>query len=191
MSKETTEFRLYEDGSLKTPDGSFQSEEFCIEQMKKTTAENQSRQLVARYCVNDPCIGTECIRKCCPDGMAFQSGFVCETFVGDFHIQLQNEQVEITGKEISNIYHGAPQCSKLIPLQPDTNELDIFYVLPNSLYFPAYPKDERFQKNYCVDDMVSGNDTVSTFFSNTPVNLKQFIVFMDGSFRAISFYRDH
>lgn len=167
IAKTSTQFRLYEDGSVDTSDGKFQPAQFCIEQSKVDGVVQP--QLVARFCVRDPCTETECIRKCCPDGMAMNlTSKLCAKFADDFIVAIRNENGSDAAVSIETVRHGAPHCSTpgFNALDPSAYEEDEFYVIPSGdLYVPAYPKEDRVLEEYCIDRFFDEKETVSCMFS--------------------------
>lgn len=153
IEKTSTQFNLYEDGSLKTAQGSFQFGEFCIEQMLKSEGDST---LVARYCIRDPCNDTSCIRKCCPDGMAVdRTTLLCHGDVQDFNITIQDERGFVVDENIDGIRYGIPECFEIFSASLADHQ---FYLLPSgSLYLEELTG--TFEE-YCVDNQFPINNTV-------------------------------
>jgi hypothetical protein len=72
----------------------------------------------------------------------------------------------------------APKCPHgMFPLLPDVNDEDEFYVLPDGqIYLPHYPEDDRYTRDYCIDDFFSEQgDIVSRNFENKFTLMLSFI----------------
>jgi Methuselah N-terminus len=158
----STEFTLLDDGTVEIPNitTKFSPGEVCI------ANSFHSKDLVARFCVPDPCTLSSCVRKCCPQGFVMNSvTHSCEPANIEFSVDYRNESghnVTISNK--LPIRSGViPSCDHLIPLDPEINKRDNFNILQNgSVHVPAYPEGSRVFDDYCIDDFKVNTTIVST-----------------------------
>jgi len=164
------EFLLFDNGSILTlPHNTIIPERnFCIDQYQSSN----SSALVARYCLPDPCNTTDgmmnCIRKCCPEGMAFdRKNQLCQKMQFPENItyfQLRDEfGVAIlpeSSKALAIVREAAtPTCSSgnMIHRFVSDFSTDCFFILPNgSMFFPLEGK-LILNDQYCVDHQYDGN----------------------------------
>jgi len=162
------EFLLFDNGSILTlPHNIIIPERnFCIDQYQSSN----SSALVARYCLPDPCNTTDgemnCIRKCCPEGMAFdgktqqcQKMLLPENII---YFKLRDEfGVAIlpgSSKVLPMICEAAaPICSSGNMIHRFVSSIDCFSIIPNgSMLFPL-EKKLILNDQYCVDHQYDGN----------------------------------
>jgi len=160
VAKVITDFRLYDDGSLTSPSWKLKAGKFCMDQMKPSGSEPQ---FVARFCMIDPCNATDCIRKCCPHGMAVDDiNKVCQFYSKEFRPDIRNENGSVVDGCGTMVLDGAgvPVCAnEMFSLRPALYPEDEFYILPSGeLYVVSYTSDNRIHKN-CIDTFMDGNIT--------------------------------
>ena len=116
-------------------------------------------------CTSDPCSSRGCIRKCCPEGYAMNENTrECSLFDGQFNVDLQDEN----GAPVENLTlafrAGAmPACApeQLFDLDPAARPEDRFSVLPSGhLYKADFPKEQRKNSEYCVDNFIHDEKVV-------------------------------
>lgn len=183
VSQSTRDFRLYTDGSVVVISSSqgarLLKNEFCLNQISSA---EQEAEFAVRYCVADPCNQTHCIRKCCPTGMALNTTTqLCQSYNEPFVLIFHNVSGQVVTPDPGSyiIRDGdAPKCPHgMFPLLPDVNDEDEFYVLPDGqIYLPHYPEDDRYTRDYCIDDFFSEQgDIVSRNFENKFTLMLSFI----------------
>ena len=161
----TTQFKFIIDGSLRlNEDGrTFQIGQFCLSQVF-----GSDEEIVARFCAPDPCIEMKpdiagCLRKCCPIGMKL-NGYCQPSSSPSFDIQFRNELGEPIDRNLSSYVirdSVTPKC--VHGLNGLRNPLDDpFYILPDArIYISAYPNNDRFVSEYCIDmESSNGSDVV-------------------------------
>lgn len=131
---------------------------FCVAQIE---SEEDDPQYVGRFCVADPCKQSNCIRKCCPEGMAI-IGRTCQSFAEEFApvVRRKNGAVENITDITILAGVGAPICKEGINLlMPSNNSYDEFLVLPSgSIHIPSYSQDLGVE--YCTDILLGDNTKV-------------------------------
>lgn len=167
VGQSSTQFRFLDDGTLGTVDGTvLQSGNFCLDQVMKREG---SPEFVARFCARDPCDGTECVRKCCPNGMAINTNTrLCQLYPDRLNISVQSEDGMVVESQINVIRDGAaPKCPTGInPLNPSQWPQDKFYILPTGeLYVPANEKEHRTLREYCIETSFGQNVTVDKCYT--------------------------
>jgi hypothetical protein len=166
-SQSTRDFRLYTDGSavISSSGERLPANSFCLNQI--SSGEVDAAEFAVRHCASDPCNQTNCIRKCCPLGMALNTTTqLCQTYNEPFALEFRN----VTGHVVTPnpasylIRQGdVPKCQHgMFPLSPNTNPEDEFYVLSDGqIYLPFYPENDRYTRDYCIDDFSSEEGIVS------------------------------
>ena len=174
ISTNSTQFKFIQDGSLRLDDGRrFKPGEFCLNQVES------SATFVARFCIPDPCSKDKnnddyCVKKCCHNGMAVHLFverllMICLPNSVPFNVTFRNESGHFIIKPASYVtkYESGPKCSEGVNLLNDQNEDDTFYILTNgTIYSPNYPEKDRTTINYCLDNFVHEDDTVSYYLLN-------------------------
>jgi len=163
-SKSTKDFRLYTDGSAVISSGErLQTKEFCLNQISSGEPE---AEFAVRYCIGDPCNQTNCIRKCCPMGMALNTTTqLCQSFSQPFSLVFHNVSGHVvTPSPASYVIRDgdAPKCQHgMFPLSPASNRDDEFYVLPDGqIYLTQYPANDRYTREYCTDDFIDEDGNI-------------------------------
>ena len=92
----------------------------------------------------------------------------CEIHSKEFNFAIQNEDGSVVNTTDISIIDGAtsPVCMNSINvLQPDLyGETDEFYILPSGLLkIPGYDNDKSIVADYCVENFLGSNVTVSEF----------------------------
>lgn len=164
--KTSTDFQIFEDGSLKTADGIVREPgEFCVNRIVSDSDSTAPLAMFAsRLCIADPCANssTGCIHKCCPTGMILnETERLCQPssvpFVIPFHDEsgtplLPPTSVIVRDGVFVDCKHGA------YSLRPSTEEDEEFYVLPNGrIHLPAI---REYVDDYCIDQFASEDGTV-------------------------------
>lgn len=167
--KTSTDFQIFEDGSLKTADGIVREPgEFCVNRIVSDSDSTAPLAMFAsRLCIADPCANssTGCIHKCCPTGMILnETERLCQPssvpFVIPFHDEsgtplLPPTSVIVRDGVFVDCKHGA------YSLRPSTEEDEEFYVLPNGrIHLPAI---REYVDDYCIDQFASEDGTVTIF----------------------------
>ncbi|XP_046644908.1 G-protein coupled receptor Mth2-like isoform X2 [Daphnia pulicaria] len=160
-SQSTRDFRLYTDGSavISSSGERLPANSFCLNQI--SSGEVDAAEFAVRHCASDPCNQTNCIRKCCPLGMALNTTTqLCQTYNEPFALEFRNVTGHVVTPNPSSylIRQGdVPKCQHgMFPLSPNTNPEDEFYVLPDGqIYLPYYPENDRYTRDYCIDDFSS------------------------------------
>ncbi|XP_057366331.1 LOW QUALITY PROTEIN: G-protein coupled receptor Mth2-like [Daphnia carinata] len=157
-SKSVTNFRLYTDGTVQVGDARLEPGQFCLNQIASGEPPTDESEFAIRYCIPDPCNQTNCVHKCCPMGMALNiTTQLCQSYSERFDLVFHNASGQVISPDPGSyiIRDGdAPQCPfGMFPLMPEMNPEDTFYILPDGqLYLPSYPENDRYSKDYCVDD---------------------------------------
>ena len=163
VTKVITDFRFYDNGLLWSAPGNLKPGLFCLDQMKPAEDEPQ---FVARFCVIDPCSASNCIRKCCPHGMAVNSkDKTCLLYSKEFTPTTRNENESLADMTSHWIVGevGAPVCADgvTIDLRPDLFEEDKFHILPSGqLEMSTNSINESILDNYCVDNFVLNSEVM-------------------------------
>lgn len=160
-SKSARNFRLYTDGTVQVGDARLKPGEFCLNQIASGEPPTDDSEFAIRYCIPDPCNQTNCVHKCCPMGMALNiTTQLCQSYNEPFDLVFHNVSGQVISPDPRSyiIRDGdAPQCPYgMFPLMPEMNPEDMFYILPDGqLYLPSYPENDRYSKDYCIDDFFS------------------------------------
>lgn len=169
-SQSATDFHLHVDGTVTLANGKqLDSNEFCLNQIMEEPTTREA-DFAVRYCVPDPCNETNCVRKCCPNGMALnETSKLCQTTKEPFKLAFHNESGhEMTPTAGSYILRdgSVPLCPfGMYSLDPQANKEEIFYVLPDGqIYVTGYPESERASKEYCIEDFILQSGIVSLSF---------------------------
>ncbi len=159
-------FRLLVDGSLfiLPMDITIPEEKFCIDQYRTLNDQNPTG-IVARFCAPDPCIGRNCIRKCCPLGMVLnKTAKLCQIAAENLGFPFHNESgVAIPSSSAQTLPairdSAAGMCpGNMLNFIPDNG--DCFSILPNgSLFIPLLPDGEQYSDQYCVDHQLGDDGT--------------------------------
>lgn len=153
----STDFQFYENGTVRIRNTSLLLEPgtFCLNNI--TTEPG----IAVRFCIPNPCLDGNCVRKCCPEGMVVnRESRMCQK---DFSIQFN-----ITSQAI--LAGAVPQCEN-----PSAKnlimKLDSFRILPDGrMYSFDYACEfERSTEQYCIDNWIESN--------NTTVYTKSFLPF--------------
>lgn len=167
-----TKFTFYEDGTVLLADGTrLKSNEFCL-----NAIDTDAGEFVARHCARDPCNETNCVKKCCPIGMAMNAtSSKCQTSALRFEVDFKNETGDSVRPEPFLIRDGgAPLCSEgMYALDPLLSPDDEFFILPDGrLYQPSLPEEERYTTAYCVENFLSDADTAVSPNQSELVSIK-------------------
>ncbi len=192
----TADFILYEDGYLKALGfpSKFSPGEFCLDHSLYEEL-HPGVKFAARFCLPDPCAGINCVLKCCPHGYMYDmERRSCERSLKPFLLKFSNESVSF-GDISSDSYafrYGRPVCPNgRMLLDPSEYEEDRFHVLPSGqLHIPENPEDSSLTNQYCVEDFLVDNRTVTNHLKLTrsktsidqsylPQERKAFICFPD------------
>lgn len=168
VSLSSTNFHLNTDGTVTLlADGNqLESNEFCLSQIAEQPTTREA-DFAVRYCAPDPCNKTNCVHKCCPNGMALnETSKLCQTTKDPFILAFHNESgQEVTPDSRSYMIRdgNVPQCSfGMYSLQPQINPEEFFYILPDGqIYVPGYPENDRVSKEYCIEDFMLETGIVS------------------------------
>ena len=148
IAKIEQDFRLFEDGSLASASGTFNFKDFCVNRVLPSEG---GTELVARFCVPDPCRNFSCIRKCCPAGMVVNDQ--------DMACQFHPQQFEVLNTSPGDIFvldgAGAPIC----PFGIFPYRADEFHVLPSG-HLRIVSSNETIVRDYCIDTFLFGTVTV-------------------------------
>ena len=170
VSNSTTDFRLFEDGSLSISDQrKLKTNEFCISEMDSVNSAEKLPVFVARFCVPDPCVIGPCIRKCCPPGSAIldrpEMAPMCQPHPIPFNVSQLNFQnstsasFSVHGGFGSKCYGREDGINAFNPLDPTK-----FFIMADGRMFstdyPSTPIDDRMTNEYCVDQSIQENETV-------------------------------
>ena len=166
VNQTTKNFKLYLDGSVATADVRLNYGEFCINEAAPdpTTVE---AEFVIRYCVRNPCVEKNCVRKCCPMGMALNvTTKLCQWNANEFKIEFHDTSGAIVPVDANSyvVRDGAiPSCEYgMYALAPLDNPEEEFIILPNGqIYVTWYPENERNTSDYCTEDFLYDGDAVS------------------------------
>ena len=160
-------FRLLDDGSLfiLPTELTISEDKFCIDQYRTLNEENPTG-IVARFCVPDPCIGRNCIRKCCPVGMVLnETANLCQITRENLGFSFHNESgVSILSSSVQNLAihdSAALVCpDAMINFIPEDGGDSCFSLLPNgSLFIPFFEDGQKYTNQYCVDHQLSVDGT--------------------------------
>ncbi|KAI9557713.1 hypothetical protein GHT06_017542 [Daphnia sinensis] len=157
-SKSVRNFRLYTDGTVQVGEARLGPGQFCLNQIASGEPPTDDSEFAIRYCIPDPCNQTNCVHKCCPMGMALNiTTQLCQSYSEPFDLVFHNVSGQVISPDPGSyiIRDGdAPQCPYgMFPLMPEMNPEDMFYILPDGqLYLPSYPENDRYSKDYCIDD---------------------------------------
>jgi len=168
----STDFFLYENGSLSIPQfGVWRNfGEFCIDEFDPL----EPVKVTARFCVPDPCLGVNCIRKCCPEGMELYIGdsINCRvtedpTIVFD-HFALQN--LSEASPDSYVVRNGvAPKCEiDLLDYNWNSEIIKPFSIMKNgsmSIISNNFLEKNHVMDDYCIDFKTDfdPNQTVISF----------------------------
>ncbi len=105
VSHSTSDFLLFDDGSLRIGDQRLEAKEFCINELDlrvDNVLPADPAEMVVRFCVPNPCVHGPCIRKCCPIGFAILSlpeglGHTCLPYLKPFDASLLTFQNQTEG----------------------------------------------------------------------------------------------
>jgi len=197
VTKVITDFLFYDDGSLTSLAlGSLSPGRFCLDQMKPGEDDDQ---LVARFCVVNPCNETNCIHKCCPHGMAVDDiNKVCMLYPEEFSPVIRNENGSVVDGSDTVVLYGAgvPVClNEMFSLRPALYPEDEFYILPSGeLYVTSYTEDNRIHKN-CIDTFIDGNISdvralvcfQEVEAQNIALNIYPYLMFISAVFLIVTF----
>ena len=155
----TKEFKLFDNGSVFIEDiqQKLQPADYCLNEIK-------GQQFVVRYCAPDPCYRTNCVHKCCPEGMIRNlTSNRCQKTNRPFQVNFTDESGQVVHPDAGSYtfqYGHVPRCALgVFSLKPDVSPEDKFYILPNGeLYVAAYPEDKCLYKDYCIDDFIAKED---------------------------------
>lgn len=169
VGKSWTDFLFYDDGTLLADGETFGAGEFCINQVMADKGE-VNPVFAARACLPDPCNGTDCLRKCCPQGMAVNNtDRLCHPTSLPFEVIYQNEEgAPVKPDPPPMIRDGvAPQCPYgFDPLSEDYG--DVFYILPDGrMFIPSFPAGEQYTEEYCLDHFMDDERAVLINFIGT------------------------
>lgn len=162
----TRDFKLFDDGSLRIGERRLEPKSFCINRIEML--DTDSVVYAARFCDPDPCKGKNCIRKCCPPGMALAlETQTCEIHPVPFDgSELRDENNSSINLESYTVYSGLGIKCLELRVQVTNFYPDQFFISPdgrmNNLDYPckAFEYDYRTTDNYCVDHVFSDNETV-------------------------------
>ncbi len=171
----STDFFLYENGTLSIPQfGIWRTRgEFCIDE-NETFDPLEPVKVTARFCVPDPCLGVNCIRKCCPEGMELYIGdsINCRvtedpTIVFD-HFALQN--LSEASPDSYVVRNGvAPKCEiDLLDYNWNSEIIKPFSIMKNgsmSIISNNFLETNHVMDDYCIDFKTdfNPNQTVISF----------------------------
>lgn len=131
--------------------------EFCLNSVQ---LDDETNEWAAVYCVDDPCVNTTCVKKCCPRGMSMNVSR-CQTSDIEFDVTFRNEagnQVRVDNYVIRD--EAAPECENgMLLLNNDLNTRDEFYVLPDGRVYEPDVVD-GLTSSYCVDHFLFDDVTV-------------------------------
>lgn len=163
--KTSTEFQIFEDGSLKAADGSVRKPlDFCVNRIVSGSNSTASLAIFAsRVCVPDPCANsTGCVHKCCPTGMILnETERLCQPSSAPFVIPFHDESgtplprpqsVTVRDGVFVDCKHGA------YSLRPSVEADEEFYILPDGrIHLPTV---HEFIDDYCIDQFATEDGTV-------------------------------
>ena len=170
VSSSTTNFRLFDDGSLTIDDQrKLKINEFCISAMDSVNSTDEPPVFAARFCVPDPCVIGPCIRKCCPIGSVIldrpEMAPMCQPHPIPFNVSQLNFQnstsasFSVHGGFGSKCYGREDGINAFNPLDPTK-----FFIMADGRMFstdyPSTPIDDRMTNEYCVDQSIKENETV-------------------------------
>lgn len=183
-STSTEQFELFFNGSLKTNNGLHKAGQFCIHPAPAANKSGNNQwplySYVARYCIPHQCDSATCIRKCCPEGMAFnEKEKICQPTDSPFAIvkYMSTDSTDSITEALSHdntirVKAGRPthqiisglhiSCSTEGLIEVFLNE---FYILSDGkMYVPSYPCEfERSTDQYCIENLYNGNASVSYY----------------------------
>ena len=165
-SQTAADFRLYTDGSVTALGRRLQPGEFCLNQILS----NDNSEFAIRFCIPDPCNGSNCVRKCCPMGMALnETTRLCQTHDEPFNVVFQDTSGNVVTPAAGSyiIRDGdAPTCPDgMYSMSPEENPEEKFYILVDGqMYTPENAEDQQKSTDYCIDDfMISDGIIVSRY----------------------------
>lgn len=162
----SVKFTFYEDGTLLLPDGSrLLAGEFCLNPADVAPEDPRDGPLfLARYCAEDPCNTTSCLKKCCPNGMAMNvTANKCQASSIRFQVDFKNETGHVVRPEPFVLRDGnAPLCKDgMYVLDPSSTSEDEFYILADGrLYQPSAPETYQYNTIYCVENFFGDDSSV-------------------------------
>jgi len=171
-------FLLFENGSFSIPKlGIWRNhDELCADEFE-TFNEVEPFKPFVRFCIPDPCLKINCIRKCCPEGMALYSydERVSCRLTSDSSTIFGNNTIEslsgTTAMESYVIQEGVTPITKYsnATFRMLATEVDgkvPFYINHNgSIFIPSNPPGRQLSEDYCVDyQSNSDNEGVRTNF---------------------------
>lgn len=181
----STDFLLLENGTLSISELGISRppSRFCIDEFE-TLDPFEPLQLIVRFCVPEPCLEANCIRKCCPQGMRlmnidniYDDIVTCapshtETDTLFENFVLRNLTEDSTAAANSYIFRSGtfPNCPKhsegLQFLRPVVNKEEQFTIIQNgSLFLHGNPPGMQLTDEYCID-YKTGLDNKTVLKSN-------------------------
>lgn len=159
ISRNSIHFRFYDDGTVKltTDKRTLKRNEYCIQ-------ETPWEELVVRFCASTSCYkGTNCIRKCCPMGEAFnRTSKRCQSdptpFVDQAMALIRQEEEDGNYKKTCIIAEAAPpDCGGDEGRQLLSTSM--FHLLPDGrMNVPSFTCfAERKTRDYCVENIIYHN----------------------------------
>lgn len=111
------------------------------------------------------CENATCIRKCCPEGeinVMPHCGRAenAQLWKPEFVDSNNMTRIVPTPKDLKILY-GLPQCAMYLA-DPDTAKKDKFYLLENGLLFTPAHAEKESPTQYCIDNFLNFDNTVST-----------------------------
>ena len=181
VSNSTTDFRLFDDGSLSIGDQhKSKINEFCINEMASANAEDGSPVFVVRFCVPDLCVIGPCIRKCCPPDSVILDRPEMTPFCQPHPIIPFNVS-QLTFQNSTSAFfsiHGGlgPKCYDKYELN-SFNPVDPtkFFITAEGRFstnYPSTPIDDQMTNKYCVDQSVNTTTLFQLHHSKSRVSLK-------------------
>lgn len=174
IAKSSTQFNLHDNGTLQVIYSNsglvFKPGEFCLNEiLTEESSSNDGSQWAARFCIpEESYCGPEsnCIRKCCPIGMAFnETGGFCQ------HSDINKNFTNFLPENFELQAGLGPNCA--VKEDVDILEENEFQILSNgtlnsTLIFSD--DEERITKKFCFDHFLLPNKQVTynsyTFHKN-------------------------
>lgn len=171
VSHSTSDFLLFDDGSVRIGDQRLETNEFCINELDlrvDNILPTNPAKLVTRFCVPNPCVHGPCIRKCCPIGLAILSlpeglGYTCLPYLKPFDASLLTFQNQTEGDASVNPTYfsiqGGYGLRCYVNGKIEISPVPSFVFLADGRMHYADEWEERTMSEYCVDQLSDYNST--------------------------------
>ena len=156
-------FKLFDDGTLEANNELYSAGQFCVERAAKNEPPSGS-DFIARFCIPDPCLSKQCVRKCCPQGYSMSEGErKCIAHATNLKPDVRSENGIPLKTDLIVRAGVKPNCSPSKPqlLDPTVYPNDRFFLLPSGeLFIPAHPRGKRKINEYCIDNFFNSSQVV-------------------------------